>query len=194
MVKVVLFFSLFGVAMLMRAKCDGAEPRPIPASIEDVCKYYPDHVRAMFDAIDLDIAGLEDTKTACQDGRLCDACRVILGFYRKSPSGAWLRRRQPHASDDHDTRGDAVCADRLTFYEQTDVVPRRPNGRLQWDYTGPAHDREWALALNTVISTCKRCWTPTSGPATASISGSSTNHCAIGSPRVGLIRKRQAVQ
>ncbi len=120
----------------------------IPRSVADVCDQYPDRVRALFHALDLDAPGLEITKKAFQENALPAACKTLLKFYRDGRSGVWLHHPQPSSGNGHDKTADAVCEDRLTFYGHTAVVPRRQDGHLQWDYSGPARDVEWALALN----------------------------------------------
>lgn len=117
-------------------------------SVDDVCNTYPKRMQELLGALNLDTPGLEEVEQAFHQGALSEACEALLKYYQNSKSGAWLRREAVALGKAQDQSADAVCEDRLTFYEQTSLVPRRADGRLQWDHMGPSNDKEWAWALN----------------------------------------------
>ncbi|MCC6489806.1 MAG: alginate lyase family protein [Candidatus Hydrogenedentes bacterium] len=103
----------------------------------------------LFDALDLDRIGLAGVRDAVvrEDGPA--ATRALMDYYRHAVNPAFpSAAEKPQRDEATIARADAVLNDTFTFYDQTAKVPRRPDGGLQWDYTGPANDNEWAWALN----------------------------------------------
>lgn len=117
-------------------------------TVEDVCRMYPERMRALLESIDLNRPALAAVKQAVDKGDVPAACTALLAYYREGSSGKWLRRDPVPSSDKKDETAEAILKDTFTFYTQSSRVPRRPDGRLDWDYRGPTNDFEWALALN----------------------------------------------
>jgi len=130
-----------------RAARRWAQP-PEARSVQAVCRDYPAYVRALFAALDLDRPGLEAARAAAAKQDWPGACEALLAYYRSAPSGKWLRRRAPEASDQTDSQAEKMLDDRFTIYSLTGKVPRRANGRLNWMHAGPNGDVEWRMALN----------------------------------------------
>ena len=59
--------------------------------MEWVLDAYPERVNALFDALDLDHAGLREVKAAVECGDMPGACQALLDYYRTGDSGEWLR-------------------------------------------------------------------------------------------------------
>ncbi|MBI2440988.1 MAG: alginate lyase family protein [Lentisphaerae bacterium] len=120
-----------------------------PTSIEWVCATYPERIGKLFDQLDLDRDGLRAVKAAVARGDKVTACKALLEYYRQGDSGKWLRWAElPKPGTARDEQADAILNDTFTFYLQTDRVPRKPDGGLQWTHRGPSDDWEWTLALN----------------------------------------------
>lgn len=117
-------------------------------SAEDVCKAYPEKMKYIFENLNLDYSGLEEVKKAYQKGDLPNACELILEYYRNSPSAKRLTKEQPAVSHKTTTAADSIINDIYTFQNVAGKVPRLPNLQLNWDFTGPEDDIEWAWALN----------------------------------------------
>jgi hypothetical protein len=109
----------------------------------------PARLIRLFDEIDLTHAGLGDVHAAVMVENWAQACEALVTYYQRTDNPAQPRASQrPEHDDAVIARADAVLNDTFTFYDQTGTVPRRPGGGLQWDYTGPGNDKEWAWALN----------------------------------------------
>ena len=117
-------------------------------SVERVCRAYPERMQALFRALDLERPDLAAVRRAYGEGSLAAAGHALLDHYRGGTSGSWLRREAVAVGADRDQAADAICEDRFTFYGRTAVVPRRADGRLDWDCRGPDDDVEWAWGLN----------------------------------------------
>ncbi len=118
-------------------------------TIEWVCTTYAERVAGLFQQLDLGRPGLETVRKALEKQDYPEACRALLAYYRTGSSGQWLRwTDMPEPSERRDKQADATLKDTLTYYAQTDRVPRRPDGGLQWNHRGPSNDWEWTLALN----------------------------------------------
>jgi hypothetical protein len=117
-------------------------------TVEAVCASCPERVGALLDALDLSRPELKTIKQAVDAGDRVAACTALVAYYRSADTTAWLRNPQPEVDDDTLKAADLALKDTVTFYDQTDRVPRKPNGGLDWDYKGPTNDLEWTLALN----------------------------------------------
>lgn len=117
-------------------------------SVEAVVEACPQRVSLLLEALDLSRPGMEDVKRALDAGDQVRASGALVSYYRAASTAGWLRK--PHPAPDEKTLNQAelVLKDTCTFYDQTDRVPRRKDGGLDWEYKGPTHDIEWAWALN----------------------------------------------
>lgn len=122
-------------------------------SVKWVCQAYPQRVKALLESLDLGRPGLEAVRSAAQSGDIEAAGEALLKYYRSGSSAKWLRADRAKAATAPSTNpntkvADAILDDTFTFYEQTDRVPRRPDGGWQWSHKGPANDQQWAMAFN----------------------------------------------
>lgn len=117
-------------------------------SVEDVCRAYPDRMKALLEHFDLEKAGLEAVHSAFEEGELILACHQLLQYYKDGQTASYLRESRPEITADRVSIADSLDRGIFTFYTQTDEVSRLPDGRLDWSYTGPADDIEWAWGLN----------------------------------------------
>ena len=60
-------------------------------TVEWVCATYPARIKALFEALDLERAGLQDVKAALARVDSVGACKALLEYYRTCQSGKWLR-------------------------------------------------------------------------------------------------------
>ena len=117
-------------------------------SVREVCEHFPDRVRALFSALDLDRPELAAIKEAFAAGDLVAASESLLRDYRGSATASWLRLAPLEAGSRRKPTADALLADRFTFEGLEAEVPRLEDGRLDWDWLGPEHDREFGWSLN----------------------------------------------
>jgi len=117
-------------------------------TVDDVCSVYPDRMKTMLQTLNLDFPGLEKVKQSYQNNDIPQACKYLLGYYKNGNTAQYLRREQPPVSQKTTTFADSIIQDIYTFQLVTDKVPRLADGHLNWDYTGPEDDIEWAWALN----------------------------------------------
>ena len=117
-------------------------------SVEDVVKEYPELVKKLMQALDLNQKGLESVKNAYQDNELVAAGEALLTYYRENNTVPHLRKSLPAESSRTTLLGDSLQQYIFTFYEQAAKVPKTASGQLNWTFAGPADDIEWAWALN----------------------------------------------
>jgi len=126
----------------------------------------PDRVKGLFEALDMDRAGLEAVKAAVGGGEMAGACRALLDYYRTCDSGKWLRSRkmgfyewaakanEPTGDSERKLSGPAVQPgdgrdeEAESLIEGFAHVPRAPKGGFDWTYGGPDNDINWAWGFN----------------------------------------------
>jgi hypothetical protein len=64
-------------------------------SVEDLCEFYPETMKNMFDHFNLEYKGLEKVKAANNSGNLVDACKYLLEYYKNGNTAQELRKEQP---------------------------------------------------------------------------------------------------
>ena len=118
------------------------------SSVHDVCTAFPEKMQYIFQNLNLDYPGLEETKTAYEKNELVKACELLLTYYQSVADARFTKSKAPDFSSLNNAFGDAILHDTYTFQKVTGKVPRSGNGHLKWDYTGPEDDIEWAWSLN----------------------------------------------
>jgi hypothetical protein len=113
-----------------------------------VLEVYPDRVKALFDALDLDRAGLQAVKAAVGGGDMAGACRALLDYYRTGESGKWLRGPAVQPGEGRDEDAEKLLDDTFTVWGRTARVPRTSRGGFDWTYGGPDNDINWAWGFN----------------------------------------------
>lgn len=116
-------------------------------SVEDFVKHYPEQANKIFTSLDLNHPGLEVVKQSVKDQDLVEACQALLQYCQGSRFASFFPPVGP-ATDSITPGAATLLNDTYTFQAVTDQVPRLNNGRLDWNYTGPEDDIEWAWALN----------------------------------------------
>lgn len=117
-------------------------------SVKSVCRRYPEEVEDLLTALDEERPGLGAVRKAAAEGRIVDASRKLLDYYRTAETTSWLQTYAPTdtAGPVHTAR--RVLEDTYRFYGQTATFPRKPGGGLDWTYRGPTEDDEWRKALH----------------------------------------------
>ena len=115
--------------------------------LEWVLEHYPDRVTALFEALDLDRAGLREVKAAVECGDMPAACRALLDYYRTGDSGKWLHERvvQPGYRGGE---ADLLLADIYTDMGRQYRIPRTPQGRIIWAAQAIDSDQGWMWNFN----------------------------------------------
>jgi hypothetical protein len=67
---ILLILFLFNTASI-------AQPWQELVSVDDVCKAYPEEMKSMLGAYDLDYPGLEKVKQAYEGGEIANACTIF---------------------------------------------------------------------------------------------------------------------
>jgi hypothetical protein len=135
-------------------------------SVEDVVATYPDRIKNLFQNLDLDRKGLKKVKTAYRKGDISAACTHLLEHYKTSASKRLFSVQRPQVSHKTIPSADSLIRDLFTFYQLPDRVPRLEDGRLDWTYSGPDDDIEWAWATNRhfVVRDLLQAWHETGNP------------------------------
>lgn len=117
-------------------------------SAADFCEAWPEKAKALIDALDLSHPGLEAVRVAVHAGDLPAACEALLAYYAGADTCPWLRIEAVPHSEERYEKAEPILADTFTCYHQTDRIPRRENGGLDWTYNGPEDDEQWGMAIN----------------------------------------------
>lgn len=117
-------------------------------SVEDVCAAYPDVMKKMLDAFDLEYPGLNDVKSALEASNLELACHALLDYYEKSDNAPHLRKALPTEGVQTVALADTILNDVFVIQNVRGKVPYGENGHRDWYYKGPNNDREWAWLSN----------------------------------------------
>ena len=118
------------------------------SSAKDVCEVFPDRIMALFEAIDLNTSGLEEVKASWGRGNLAHASEALLAYYEKGDHAPHLRQEIPTSSRRTNETAEKILQDIYTVQGQSGKSPRDKSGLLDWHYTGPNDDQEWAWGVN----------------------------------------------
>ena len=138
-----LWLSLILLVLMGRAVQAQATWKDI-RTVEEVCSAYPGQMKAMIEAFNLDLDGLEGVKQAYAIEDIPAACNALLAYYKNGSTSAHLRKELPEVTQKTSSYVDSVMQDIYTFQRVTGQVPRLANG----DHNGPEDDIEWAWAMN----------------------------------------------
>jgi len=132
--------ALAAVTIIMCPYALGAETQPrhldkTDTSVEGVCRDYPERVRQLFAALDLDRAGLEKVKAAVGREDWPAACRTLLDYYRSGKTAEWLRDPKPKPSKAIMAEADDALADWISIMSDRRKLPRAADGRANWHPT-----------------------------------------------------------
>jgi len=105
-------------------------------------------MRKMLGNLNLEMEELAEVKQAYEKDDLEAACTSLLDYYKHAQTARAYRISLPEVSNQTTTLADSILQNIFTFQQVTDQVPHLTSGHLNWDYTGPEDDIEWAWALN----------------------------------------------
>lgn len=142
-----LWLSLILLVLMGRAVQAQATWKDIQ-TVEEVCSAYPEQMKAMIEAFNLDLDDFEGVKQAYAVEDIPAACNALLAYYKNGNTSAHLRKELPEVTKKTSSYVDSVMQDIYTFQRVTGQVPRLANGELKWDHNGPEDDIEWAWAMN----------------------------------------------
>lgn len=115
---------------------------------EDVVEAYPEMMKKMLNQFDLNHPGLEEVKKAYESGKLEEACRELLKYYKNGNTAEYLRKEQPPKTSETITAADTILKDVFTIQNVKGKVRVLENGHRDWYYKGPNNDNEWAWLSN----------------------------------------------
>jgi len=142
------WMKLFLVLFLMPLFIDAQAPWREIKTVEDVCEAYPEKMRAMLDAFNLNYSGLEKVEEARDARKPEAACQALLDYYRDGNTAEWLRKKQPEKTTRTDARADTILNNVFVIQNVRGQVPFGDDGHRDWYYKGPNNDREWAWLSN----------------------------------------------
>ncbi len=121
-----------------------------PKSLDELCSCFPSRVQRIFQHLDLDLVDLKDVKQAAEEKDWPLACEALLAYYRNKFKESEQIPVDISNWEKSETPPNLILEDRFIFQGVADTVPRI-NGWLNWAWTGPHQDREWAWFLNRHI-------------------------------------------
>lgn len=128
-------------------------------SVEDVYASYPEAIKNMLEQINLDHQGLEKVKAAYDRGKIVEAGKYLLEYYKNANNAPELRKEQPAKTDKMEAEADTLLKNVFVIQNVRGQVPYGEDGHRDWYYKGPNNDREWAWLsnrhsqLNSMLST-----------------------------------------
>lgn len=124
-----------------------------PVSAAELWRAYPQRVRVLLGALELERPELAAVRAAAARGDTVAAAEAVLRHFRDGGTARWLRDapvdRPREAGSAGGTRDAAqVLADTMVVQDVPGLVPRLAGGRLKWDHLGPRTDREYGYLMN----------------------------------------------
>jgi hypothetical protein len=138
----------FTLIFLISFACSAQKHWEEITSAADLCETYPEWTAGLIENFNLEATGLEEVKSALNQGNVVGAAGYLLDYYQKSNNAEWLRRELPHASDQADALADTVLNNVFVIQNVRGQVPYGEDGHRDWYYKGPNNDREWAWLSN----------------------------------------------
>lgn len=119
-------------------------------SVENVVEVYPDRMRLLLAALDLDRPGFEQVRTEWQRDDLVSACEALLVYYRNSDLASWLAEPlNPNTVTPELIRqADSILTDIYFGFNISGTVPRTSAGHLDWTHRGPLDDLQFSCQVN----------------------------------------------
>lgn len=117
-------------------------------SAEALWEAYPERLRSLFQALDLQTSGLEPVRTALQQGDTVQAAQSLLDHYQRTDRTWVVTTLDNLPPEEALPAAQQLMHDSVYINSQTDQIPHHPEGGWQWDYTGPDRDDEFGYSLN----------------------------------------------
>ena len=146
--------SFYLVLLLLNLSISPSHSAPTPpdwqtvTTVAKLWQAYPDRLRALFRALDLQTPAMAPVRSALQRGDTLRAGQSLLDYYRQT-NRKWVVSTLdslPYKESFRIAR--RLTGDTVSFSGVTDRVPRYPEGGWQWNYTGPEQDDEFGYSLN----------------------------------------------
>ena len=121
---------------------------PTVTTVTELWQTYPDRLRTLFQALDLQRPSLASIHSALQQGDTLRAAESLLNYYRQTDRD-WVVTTLdslPYAESFRVAR--RLTDDTVSFSGISSRVPRYPESGWQWNYTGPEQDDEFGYSLN----------------------------------------------
>ncbi|MEO1401604.1 MAG: alginate lyase family protein [Cyanobacteria bacterium J06635_1] len=129
-------------------------------STDAFCLAYPQSVQHLLRHFDLRQPGFQTVGEAVQQKNWPAACTALLQYYQAKvcplrPYATWLglsthgvNGPQQKTPSSVIARANALLNHTFTFQAVTGTLPIEVDGQLDWSYSGPNDDQEWAWFLN----------------------------------------------
>lgn len=117
-------------------------------TVEELCTAYPDKMKEMLEAYNLDYPGMQNVKSTYLSGDIVETCKALLNYYEKSQTALYLRKNQPEPTTKTIPLADTILNNVFVIQNVRGEVPWRTDGHRDWYYKGPNNDREWAWLSN----------------------------------------------
>ncbi|MBN1900084.1 hypothetical protein JW926_02010, partial [Candidatus Sumerlaeota bacterium] len=144
----IFFHSISMVALLLFGATplfgEGGEM----ATIEDVCREYPDRVKILFEKLDLEREDLKSVKESYDKSDFPEACRRLLKHYKETRTKPWIEKDPPLFEMSISLSVSEVMNHEFRMNDIKAKVPFSKTGGWDWTDKGPRNDREWAFSLN----------------------------------------------
>ena len=118
------------------------------SSVEDVYEAFPQQFEQIFLSLNLEAPELKKVKNAYEKDKYVKAGKLLLKYYENSNTATFLRKDLPAETTKTTPLGDSLQQNLLTFYGQSAKIPLTPTGQIDWTFSGPSDDIEWAWGLN----------------------------------------------
>ena len=117
-------------------------------TVEQVHAAYPEQIKKLLLALNLDHPGMEMVKQAYQQQDMVGACTALLSYYEQGNNAPHLRAEQPSPSGKTIPSAETILSNVFTIQNVPGKVPYKDDGHRDWYYKGPNNDKEWAWLSN----------------------------------------------
>ncbi len=117
-------------------------------SIADLHQQFPEYIDQIFHTLNLDLPELSEVNKFYRKGDLVSASNALLSYYKQDEIVNERKSKTLGASLPIGSTADEIVDNWIAIQGQIGKLPRLPNGRLDWHYTGPKNDQEWAWGVN----------------------------------------------
>lgn len=116
--------------------------------VNDLWQAYPERVRFLLDALDLEQAALTAVRDHLVEGDTVGASEALLQHYSRTDRSWVVETLDALSYEEALPVANQLLSDSIELHDVPAQIPLSATGGWQWDYTGPEKDDEFGYSLN----------------------------------------------
>lgn len=140
------------ISLIMCLFCASFLKAQSTPTLSDYCVTEEQKVRKLFDNLNLDFKGLEETKTFYLNNKLESACTSLLSYFEKNNRLAYFEKNSGEEGlmtiVSYSKEYNGLLKDTFVLQGVEGKQQRLVNGFIDWKYLGPNQDIEWSYFMN----------------------------------------------